>query len=260
MATARTRVYDFVKTHHRFFKVNIEDSLHEADACKSVELAHGKSLCFFSFNYNGYNDACVYLPEVACKKGITLKRAINAVKDIGLTNNFILSPDGEKWRWYPVTTNRLAVLHYLISAFEEAQVEKGVDSLIGANRDKLSTINALQARIKELEAQLVEQKNKDTVTNICDYIQVKQNIAFVDTSNSIGADFEVAITNFNDVDIYQAGNDTCDECNKIDFIIDKCRNTAAVLNDVADNLNRAKAKGATHVVDGKYTAIEDFKF
>ena len=86
--------------------------------------------------------------------------------------------------------------------------------------------------------------------------KVVQGIAFV---NIEAKKFEY-VEGSGNVDICWDSRSECDEDNQINHVINMYNKKLSQIKTLVDELTKAKAAGATHVIDSSYTSVKDFEF
>lgn len=255
-------VHSFVKMHADLYDISPSDKITSVIMEKDIAIAPKKTLSLFKHGWNGINYVSVWLPEIFEKKAISLKDALKKIKTIDMEEQHLFEASYTTcWKFMPVTGNRIIMLEELLKkqlAKNAAPKQSVVDELAAAN-----------ARIKMLESQLatanatIAKANQNIVDDgqvVSDYLTVKDGIAFIETDHPNVRKFEELVTKTTCLDIMQQSKKECTFANAVDTIVEFCQNTAAEFNDIASNLLRAKALGASYVIDENYCSSKDFCF
>ena len=255
-------VHSFIKTHADLYGISPADSITSYIMEKDILIAPKKSLSLFKYGWNGINRVSVWLPKVFEEKAISLKAALKKIKSFDMEDLYKADTSADlQWKFMPVTINRLIMIEELLKqqlAKYAAPKQSTVDELAAAN-----------AKIKELEAKLAAAnatiaKANQNITDdgqiVSEYLTVKDGIAFIKTDHPNARNFNELVTKTTCLDIMQQSKKECTLSNSIEVIVEFCQHTAAEFNDIASNLLRAKALGASYVIDENFCSSKYFNF
>ena len=156
----------------------------------------------------------------AAVKKSDLKKALNITKNTKFTDFFDITE--QEWCFMQVTPNRMLVFDQIVK------------NTMPKVEQKLTEVEELKARIKELEGQLAQVKKAEPRV-LTSYMTLDDNhVVHIDTNNPLGKlIYHYKLTNNMFYDIDEA--------------IDHCEKVALGLNTLCAELKRAKANNAAYI-------------
>lgn len=220
-------VINYVKVNHEFFGFPAEQKITFSDCTKlfRVSKLNTRELQIFD---GTVSHAEVFLP--AWVEDLSLKEAIRKLKDVKYEdfffNGFVAGKYPNVWKFMPVTSNRIVMLDTIIKN----------GNTNSQDTDKSVELAEAQKKIKELEEKLAKYNN-NTERTICKYMTIKNGVATIHSDSLVCKPALHVFTDSYDADAHV----------RIDDVIENYQLVAAVHNDIAANLKRAKFDGANYV-------------
>ena len=217
-------VINYVKVNREFFGFPAEQKITFSDCTKLFRISKLNTHELQIFD-GTVSRAEVFLP--AWVEDLSLKEAIRKLKDVKYEDFFVsgfLGKQPDVWKFMSVTPNRIVMLDTIIKNGSTQVADKSVE------------LAEAQKKIKELEEKLAKY-NSTAERTICNYMTIKNGVA---TIHSDSLDCKSALHVFTDTYAER-------EQVKIEDVIENYQQLAAVHNDIAANLKRAKFDGANYV-------------
>lgn len=225
-------VINYVKCNREFFGFPVDQKITFEDCIQKFRISKTRIDKLQIFDYQNYGTARVFLP--AWIEKLSLKEATRKLKDVKFTDFF----DGfngkhpDDWKFMLVSPNRIVFLDMIIRNTMPTTI-KELDFENTVANEELEKANE---KIKQLEAELAELK-KAKPRVMCDYMMFEGDTATIDLKHDIGS---VALK-------VNTGVFNGTLPSKIDNVIENYQLVAAELNDIANNLKRAKLNGVEFV-------------
>lgn len=216
-------VINYVKVNREFFGFPAEQKITFSDCTKPFRISklYTNELQIFD---GTASRAEVFLP--AWVEDLSLKEAIRKLKDVKYEDFFngFLGKQPDAWKFMSVTPNRIVMLDTIIKNGSTQTTDKSVE------------LAEAQKKIKELEEKLAKY-NSTTERTICNYMTIKNGVATIHSDSLV---CKPALHVFTDTYAER-------EQVRIEDVIENYQQLAAVHNDIAANLKRAKFDGANYV-------------
>lgn len=214
------QVVNYVNMHKDFFRITKERACWaDCTGFFRVSKLSTHEMKFFEFCKLDHT-AQVFLPEAVKKSD--LKKALKLTQNTKFTDFF--DDASPEWTFMQVTPNRMLVFDQIVKN-SMPKVEQ-----------KPTEVEELKTKIKELEEKLAKY-NSTTERTICNYMTIKNGIATIHSDSLV---CKSALHVFTDTYAER-------EQVRIEDVIEQYQQLAAVHNDIAANLKRAKFDGANYV-------------